>query len=78
MDLMVFTVEEENLICVYDTSSRTALINSITDATPHFEEPEMIEIAENIITKLNAMNDGEFSVLTFHPAYHGDNDETEE
>ena len=80
MDLIFFTVEEENLICAYDISSRTALVSGITDALPHFEETEMREIAENVLRKLDSLTDEEFANLTFHPAYHGDeeNNETEE
>jgi len=81
MDLPLFTVEEENLICVYDTSSRTTLINEITMTLPDFDEPEMREIAETTLVKLNSISDAEFEALTFHPAYHGDDedyiDETE-
>jgi hypothetical protein len=75
MNVTVFTVEEENLICIYDTASRTALINSITAALSDFNEPDMNEIAENVLSKLDAMTDEEFSAITFAPAY--DDDETE-
>ena len=75
MDLTIFTVEEENLICAFDMSSRTALINNITEALPDFVEPEMREIAENTLRKLNTLTDAEFEELTFHPAYHGDNED---
>ena len=78
MNPMPFTVEEENLICIYDTSDRAALINNINDAIPHFEEPELREIAESAVSKLKVMTDTEFSTLTLNPAYHGDDeDETE-
>jgi len=74
MDLMLFTVEEENLVCAFDTSSRTALINNIADAMPDFEEPEMCQIAESTLKILNTLTDEEFEELTFHPAYHGDDE----
>jgi len=77
MDLLLFTVEEENLICIYDTSNRMALKNDITAALPYFEEPELSEIAESALHKLNALNDAEFETLTFHPAYHGDDEPNE-
>ena len=72
---MNFTVEEENLICIFDTSSRTALINGINAVLPDFDEPELREIAENILRQLNAMTDEEFSALIFNPAYFNDDDE---
>jgi len=77
MDLMLFTVEEENLICIYDTSRRTALINDITDALPHYDEPGISEIAESALRKLNELTDAEFETLAFHPAYHGDDEPNE-
>ena len=74
MDLMLFTVEEENLICIYDTSNCAALIQNINDALPHFEEPELYDIAISTLHKLKKLTDAEFSELIFHPAYHGDED----
>ena len=78
MNAYPFTVEEENLICIYDTDNRSVLINSINDAILHFDESELHEIAESTVKKLEAMTDTEFSALTFNPAYHGDDDEAEE
>ena len=68
-----FTVEEENLICIFQLEkkqSRTALINSIMEAMPYFDEPELTEIAENTLQILIDMTDEEFAGLTFHPTYH--------
>lgn len=55
-----FTVEEINLICIYDTSGRERLINEIKESLPYVYEPELIEIMENAIYKLENMTDGEF------------------
>lgn len=71
----LFTVEEENLICVFDTSSRIALTDNISAAIPDFDEPEMFEIAESTLRKLNTMTDAEFTEYTFHPAYHEEDDD---
>ena len=77
MNQTVFTVEEENLICAFDTTSRIALINNIREAMNDFDEDadEMREIAEGALRKLEAMDDAEFSALILSPAY--DDDETE-
>ena len=77
MNTELFTIEEENLICIFDTSGRDALISSIRDAMPHFDEPGMDEIAESVLKKLDAMTGAEFSALTFNPVYDNDDDETE-
>jgi len=71
-----FTVEEENLICIYDTSSRTALKSSITAAYAFAdsEDSEINEIVCNVLYKLVNMSDEEFSALIFCPAYVGDDE----
>jgi len=77
LEAPIFTIPEENLICIYDTSSRKALINGIADAKSFFEEPELIEITDRVLCVLNAMTDDEYATITFHPAYHGNDDENE-
>ena len=77
MNPSVFTIEEENLMCIFDIASREALISGIRGALLDFEEPDLRKIAENAMKKLEAMTDAEFSALTFSPAYHNDDDETE-
>ena len=75
MNQDTFTVEEENLICAFDTSSLDAAIKDISAAMPDFDEPELIEIAGNALRKLETMTDAEYSALIFSPAYY--DDETE-
>jgi len=69
MILEQFTVEETNLICVFNTSSRHNLISELTAAIPLFEEEELVEIAENTLAKLEKMSDLEFAALELYPAY---------
>jgi hypothetical protein len=69
MNINVFTVEEENLLCIFDTSSRMALMDGIINATPDFEDAELLEIAGNALLKLENMSDAEFASLTFSPEY---------
>lgn len=75
MNQDTFTVEEENLICAFDTSSLDTAIRDISAAMPDFDEPELIEIAGNALRKLETMTDAEYSALIFSPAYY--DDETE-
>ena len=60
MDLTSFTVEQENLLCVFDTSTRAACMAEISDAIPHFDDPDMREIAESTLAVLQTMTDDEF------------------
>lgn len=73
----IFTVEEVNLMCIFDTSGKTALTASLAAAMTDFDEPELIEIAENVLAKLNRMSDSEFAALELYPEYEDYDDETE-
>jgi len=75
MNQLLFTVEEENLICAFDASSRSALMIDINGALPELDDPELREIAERVLCKLDAMPDAGFSELILSPAYN--DDETE-
>ena len=75
MNHTIFTVEEENLVCAFDTSSRNALMKGIRDAMPDFEENEMREIAESALRKLEAMTGAEFTALILSPVYNDDESE---
>ncbi|SHJ20144.1 Putative tranposon-transfer assisting protein [Geosporobacter subterraneus DSM 17957] len=66
---MGFTVEEINLMCVYDTSDRGRLLTGIGESLPHLLEPELKELAQGIIGRLEAMTDREFAALVLAPDY---------
>lgn len=72
---MGFTVEEENLICIFDASGRVKLITGIRAALPDFDDAEMREVADNVLKKLDAMTDTEFDALEFYPAYYNEEPE---
>jgi len=42
---------------------------------PDFDEPELVDIANNVIRKLKTMSDEDFSVLDFSPEYFDDDAE---
>ena len=69
MMLELFTIEEVNLMCIFDTSSRANLIDGLAMASPGFDEPELVEIAANALSKLNAISDDDFAALEFYPEY---------
>lgn len=66
---MDFTVEEINLMCVYDTSDRGRLLTGIRESLPHLLEPELKELAQGVIGRLEAMTDREFAALVLAPDY---------
>ena len=64
------TVEEINLMGVFDADSRTALIADIMTAARDFDEPDLIEIGANVLTKLFKMSDADFDALELYPEYN--------
>ncbi len=65
----MFTAEEINLMCVYDTGSRAALVSGVRESLPDVYDPEMREIMENVIAKLEKLTDEEFSRIGFYADY---------
>ena len=66
----LFTVEEINLMCIFDTSDKDALLADLTAAIPYLDEPELVEIADSVLAKLSQMSGAEFSALEFYPEYN--------
>ena len=64
----IFTVEEINLLCIYDTSDRAALIEDLKISLADVYEPEMREIIHNTIAKLETLTDAELSEMGFYIA----------
>ena len=63
-----FTVEETNLMCIYDTSSRTALINDLVTGLHDVYDPDMTAIFGSAIEKLEILTDGEFTDIGLYYA----------
>lgn len=66
-----FTVEEINLICIYNTGTRGALLEEITAAFSYMDG-EFQELARRVVGKLERMTDDEFSGLALDPVEDGD------
>ena len=66
-----FTFEEMNLLCIYNTGSRTGLIEALTEMRGHLEpdEAELRELTDSALGKLQAMNDTEFAELELYPDF---------
>lgn len=61
-----FTIEESNLMCVYDTGTRTGLIAALEAMSGHLEpdETELLELTRSVTEKLSAMSDDEYAGLS--------------
>ena len=62
-----FTFEEINLICCYIVDTKEGTAAGMTAALP-FMEPEIKELAEHTLEKLNELTEEEFAGLSFEPA----------
>ena len=67
-----FTFEEMNLMCIYNTGSRTGLIDALTEMRGELspEETELRELTDSALMKLRAMSDAEFAELELFPDFH--------
>lgn len=57
---MFFTVEETNLMCCFDTSSRGKLIAEMKNLPLNDLDNEMAELLYKSVQKLEGMTDAEF------------------
>ena len=62
-----FTVEEINLMCCFNTSSRKRLIDDMKSVTLNNTDGEIAELMHNTVQKLEAMSDAEFDALYIAP-----------
>lgn len=63
-----FTVEEINLMCVFDRKGRTELIDDIRQVLSHLDDKDMEELAKRVIGKLQNMTDEEFAEMVLEAA----------
>lgn len=59
-----FTVEESNLISIFEDKSREKVIQNICDVRKHLDD-EMLELVSRVLEKLESMSDEEFAELEF-------------
>ena len=63
--MMEFTIEEINLMCIYDTGTRQGLMDALkamySDLLP--EEAELRQLTENVLARLNGMTDDEYAQM---------------
>ena len=66
-----FTFEEMNLMCIYNTGSRTGLIDSLREMRGELspEEAELRKLTDSALGKLQAMSDAEFAELELFPDF---------
>lgn len=60
-----FTVEETNLMCIYNVGSRADLISELSEMQKHLEadETELLDLTKTVLNKLTAMSESEFESI---------------
>ena len=61
-----FTVEETNLMCIYNVGSMTDLLSELSAMQKHLQsdETELHDLTKSVIDKLTAMDDAEFESIS--------------
>lgn len=74
--MMDFTNDEMNLMCIYDTGSRTGLINAISEMRKELDTDEaaLRELIDSVLNKLSAIPDEDYAKLELYPDFDDDTD----
>ena len=74
---MKYSMEEINLMCIYNTENRIGLITELENAIEYVDDPEMVRLIEQTLDKLNRTTDVEFADLALFPVWEdGGEDDT--
>jgi hypothetical protein len=73
---MNFTNDEMNLMCIYDTGSRTGLINALSEMRKELstDEVELRELTDSTLNKLAAMSDEDYANMELYPDFDDEED----
>lgn len=63
-----FTVEEINLMCVFEGQGRSGMIADIKNVIPHIQDSDMVELSGQVLEKLEDMSDEEFAEVALEAA----------
>ena len=67
----MFTNDEINLMCIYNTGTREGLIAELTQMRGYLgtEEKELLALTDSALEKLRNMDDAEYAALDLFPAF---------
>jgi hypothetical protein len=71
-----FSIEELNLMCIYDTGTRSGLIAGLEKIGLELasDDAELSELIQSALKKLTAMSDQEYGELILVPDYKEEDD----
>lgn len=61
-------MEEINLMCVFEGQDRKSMIADIKNVIPYIQDSDMVELARQVLGKLEAMSDEEFAGVALEAA----------
>lgn len=69
--MMDFTNDEMNFMCIYDTGSRTGLINALSEMRKELDADEaaLRELTDSVLNKLSAIPDEDYEKLELYPDF---------
>ena len=69
--MMIFNNDEMNLMCIYDTGSRTGLMNALSEMRKELseDEVELRDLTDSTLNKLSAMSDEDYEKLELYPDF---------
>ena len=73
---MNFSNDEMNLMCIYDTGTRTGLIKALSEMRGELgaDEAELRRLTDSTIEKLSAMTDEEYETVELYPDFDDEED----
>ena len=71
-----FSIEELNLMCIYDTGTRSGLMAGLEKIALELapDDAELSELIQSALKKLTAMSDQEYRELILVPDYEEEDD----
>ena len=68
---MKFSNDEMNLMCIYDTGTRTGLIKALSEMRGELgaDETDLRRLTDSTIEKLSAITDEEFETVELYPDF---------
>lgn len=69
--MMDFANDKMNLMCIYDTGSRTGLINALSEMRKELDADEaaLRELTDSVLNKLSAIPDEDYEKLELYPDF---------
>lgn len=74
--MQTFTFEEMDLLCIYNTGTRTGLIAELQEMRGYLgkDETELLALTDSALQKLRGISDADFALLDLVPDFGGDDD----